>query len=108
MLKIFDASKGEEKELFAALESRAGSEAQEISQKVRQVIEDVRREGDAALLRYCEQFDGVSLSSLCLSEQEIADCLSAVDPALFATMQKAAANIRAYHEKQLCAGYEMR
>ena len=40
MLKIFDASKGEEKELFAALESRAGREAQEISQKVRQVIED--------------------------------------------------------------------
>ena len=42
MLKIFDASKGEEQALFAALESRAGSETQEVSQKVRQVIEDVR------------------------------------------------------------------
>ena len=64
MLKIFDTSKGEEKALFAALESRAGSETQEVSQKVRQVIEAVRTEGDAALLRYCQQFDGVSLSSV--------------------------------------------
>ena len=108
MLKIFDASKGEEQALFAALESRAGSETQEVSQKVRQVIEDDRAQGDAALLRYCQQFDGVSLSSLCLSEQEIENCLAAVDPALLATMQKAAANSRAYHEKQLCTGYEMR
>ena len=64
MLKIFDTSKGEEKALFTALESRAGSETQEVSQKVRQVIEAVRAEGDAALLRYFQQYDFDSLSSI--------------------------------------------
>ncbi len=107
MLKQYDAQKGEEKQLFSALKSRAGSSTQEIAQKVRQVIEDVQSEGDAALLRYCQQFDGVSPSSLALSQQEIDACLAKVSPELFKTMQKAAANIRSYHEKQLCSSYEM-
>ena len=107
MFQIYDAAKGEEKALFAALQTRAGSSAQDISQKVRKVIEDVKKEGDAALLCYSQQFDNVSLASLSLSQQEIGSCLEKVAPELLQTMKKAAANIRAYHEKQLCSGYEM-
>lgn len=107
MLKLYDASKGEEQQLLGALKARAGSSTPDISRKVRAVIESVRQEGDAALLRFCRQFDGFEPASLCLSQQEISACKERVDPKLRKTMEKAAENIRAYHEKQLCSGYEI-
>lgn len=107
MLKLYDASKGEEQQLLGALKARAGSSTPDISRKVRTVIESVRQEGDAALLRFCRQFDGFEPASLCLSQQEISACKERVDPKLRKTMEKAAENIRAYHEKQLCSGYEI-
>ena len=92
---------------MGALKARAGSSTPDISRKVRAVIESVRQEGDAALLRFCRQFDGFEPASLCLSQQEISACKERVDPKLRKTMEKAAENIRAYHEKQLCSGYEI-
>ena len=65
------------------------------------IIEDVRENGDEALLRYCRKFDGADLESLEVSEEEWQEAMDEVDPALIEVMKKSAANIRAFHEKQV-------
>ena len=44
-----------------------------VEETVAGILADVRREGDAALYRYTEKFDGAALSSLAVSEEEIDD-----------------------------------
>jgi len=83
-------------EIFAKAEP-----AVPVSDAVRDIIEQVRKEGDRALVRLTERFDGVALSSLQVSEEEIDAAVERVDPAFLAVLKQAAANIRAFHEKQL-------
>jgi len=70
---------------------------------VADIIEKVREQGDAALFAYTKQFDHceIDASNLDVTEEEIREAYDLLDPALVEVMKKAAANIRAYHEKQL-------
>jgi len=69
---------------------------------VREIVAAVRAEGDAALLRYTERFDGVKLepSGLKVTDGEIREAYGRVDDEFLAAIREAAANIRAFHEKQ--------
>ena len=67
---------------------------------VAEIIATVRAEGDAALYRYCEKFDGAKLSALAVSAEEIEEAVAAVEPRFLAILERAAANIRTFHEKQ--------
>jgi len=71
------------------------------------IIADVRERGDAALLDYCEKFDKVRLEGLEVSEDEIAEAFSAVEPEFINVLKLAAANIRAFHEKQVRQSFIM-
>lgn len=66
------------------------------------IVEDVKAEGDAALLRYTEQFDGVKLGAenLRVSREEIEAAYDEVDEAFLTAIREAAVNIRNFHEKQ--------
>ena len=68
---------------------------------VSDIIANVRKDGDAALLYYCKKFDGADLSSLVVSEEEINEAFAAVEPKFVEILEKAAKNIRAFHEKQV-------
>ena len=104
-MKIYRTSLGEEKQLYSLLTSRAKNVSDDITVKVRAVIQNVRENGDQALLDYCEKFDGVRPESLVLDSKEIDKAASKVSSELYAIMERAAANIRAYHERQLSDGY---
>lgn len=67
------------------------------------IVADVKAEGDAALLRYTEEHDRVKLdeSSLRVTEQEIQAAYGRVDAEFLAAIREAAANVRAFHEKQM-------
>lgn len=67
------------------------------------IVADVKAEGDAALLRYTERHDGVKLdaSSLRVTQAEIEAAYGEVDAAFLEAIREAAANIRAFHEKQM-------
>lgn len=67
------------------------------------IVADVKAEGDAALLRYTERHDGVKLdaSSLRVTQAEIEAAYGKVDAAFLEAIREAAANIRAFHEKQI-------
>lgn len=68
---------------------------------VRDIIEDVRSRGDAALLEYGRRFDAPELERLQV-EPEAFDRAVAETPAeLLETMRAAKANIERFHEKQL-------
>ena len=72
-----------------------------VSAAVDAVIADVRQNGDAALLQYTEKFDGIKLSSLRVSDQEIAKAMMQVSAGLVDTIRAAAANIEAFHRAQV-------
>ncbi|PZD95166.1 histidinol dehydrogenase [Paenibacillus sambharensis] len=75
----------------------------EQNEAVRQIVAAVQKEGDAALLRYTEQFDGVRLEagSLRVPEEEIQAAYDRVDSDFLIAIREAAVNIRAFHEKQM-------
>ncbi len=73
----------------------------EIRQQVLSIIEDVKARGDEALKDYTQRFDGCALDTLAVTPEEIEAAYAAVDPEMIAIMEEAAANIRAFHEKQL-------
>ncbi|MFJ7827642.1 histidinol dehydrogenase [Psychrobacillus sp. NPDC096623] len=68
---------------------------------VREVIADVRQNGDEALLRYTEKWDGAKLASLRVTEEEIDEAYANFDKQLIADLEEAAVNIRAFHTAQI-------
>ncbi len=68
---------------------------------VKDIIADVRSRGDAALYDYSEKFDKVKLDALEVSPAEIEAAMQAVEPGFIRVLETAAANIRAFHEKQV-------
>ena len=64
------------------------------------IVEDVRNRGDEALREYTAKFDGVEIESFRVSEEAIEAALSQVDPTVYAALEKAAAQIRDFHERQ--------
>ena len=71
-----------------------------VSDAVAEILTAVRQEGDKALLAFEKRFDGAALSSLLVSEEEIRQALTLVEPEFLEILKEAAANIRAFHEKQ--------
>ena len=76
-----------------------------VADAVSAIIAAVRAEGDAALYRFSEQFDGAKLDSLVVSEAEMDAAMDAVEPEFIAVLEKAAANIRAFHSRQVRSGF---
>ena len=71
-----------------------------VEQSVRAVIEEVARDGDAALRHLTAKYDHVELKSFEVPREAIEVALSAVDPELLAALETAASRIRAYHQDQ--------
>ncbi len=72
----------------------------ELEKTVRQIIDEVRRRGDAALLDYTEKFDGVRLSSLEVEKTEIDRAFRRINAGLLAALELAAKRIAAFHSRQ--------
>ena len=100
MIRILNANEIPAEEIFSRTIPQAV-----VADAVSEIISAVRREGDAALFRYCERFDGVKLSSLQVTEEEMEGALALVEPDFLGVLERAAANIRAFHEKQMRTGF---
>ena len=68
---------------------------------VTEIIDNVRKNGDSALFAYCEKFDKASLTVLAVSEEEFQEAVAAVEPQFLKILEKAAANIRKFHQRQV-------
>ena len=61
---------------------------------MRQVLSDVKAQGDAALRTYTERWDGYVPESFRVSEEEIQEAVNALDQQLYKDLAEAAENIR--------------
>ena len=68
MIKIFQYGQVPNSEIFSRVEPKVNVEA-----VVSEIIANVRRDGDKALLAYCEKFDKCRLTALQVSPEEIDD-----------------------------------
>ena len=73
------------------------------SEVVRKIVGDVRENGDAALVNYALKLDGYRIlaDELRVPPDDIEHASEKIDPALYAALQKAAANVRRYQEHVL-------
>lgn len=72
-----------------------------VADAVTEIIKTVRAEGDAALLEYSKKFDKVELSSLEVTEAEIDNAFSLVEPEFVEILKEAKENIYAFHSRQV-------
>lgn len=70
---------------------------------VQEIVEDVKKRGDAALYDYASRFDG-GVDSLFVSSDEIEASVSQVSDELKAAIDNAMANIRKFHEAEMPEG----
>ena len=96
MIAIYPYNTVNDRAIFAREDLSANVEA-----AVSAIIARVKEVGDQALYDYTAQFDGVRLDSLLVTDEEMEEAKKAVDPAFLEILQKAAGNIRAFHQKQV-------
>jgi histidinol dehydrogenase len=86
----------------AVLSRRTSAEfyQSDLEPKVKQIVDEVRRRGDAALFDYTLRIDRVKLSSLEVSKEQIASAYREVDEELVSALKLAAERIRSFHLKQ--------
>ncbi|WP_379145910.1 histidinol dehydrogenase [Paenibacillus sp. sgz500992] len=74
----------------------------EQNKAVKQIVADIKQEGDAALLRYTERFDGAALTpaQLRVTAAELQAAYSRVEESFVTAIRAAAVNIRAFHARQ--------
>ena len=102
MIKIVKDIANSREDVFSVKE-----EKYDVSGVVSEIINDVKKRGDAALFEYTERFDKVKLTSLRVSEKEIDEAFEIVEPEFVEILKKAEKNIREFHEKQKQNGFEI-
>ncbi len=89
------------RETWPELLKRPVQQTAALEAAVRPVLDGVRAAGDAALLRYTAQFDGVTLNALTYPAEKMEQQLAQVPQALKDAIDLAAANIHKFHAAQV-------
>ena len=96
MIKIMKFSEVAPEDIFARVEPTVNVEG-----IVTEIIANVRQNGDKALFEYCEKFDKAKLTALQVTKEEIDEALAAVESGFIGILERAAANIRKFHSRQV-------
>ncbi len=96
MIKIMRYGQVPNSEIFARV--MPGANVENI---VADIIANVRANGDRALYEYTEKFDKAHLTSLKVTDEEIDEALKSIDPEFMRILNRAAANIRKFHSRQV-------
>ena len=88
-----------------ALKARQQETNADVTRAVQDILDDVRREGDAAVTRYSAKFDHAEGPIRVIEAAEIADAKSRIDAELLGAMERAAVNIRRFHQQQVQESY---
>jgi histidinol dehydrogenase len=87
---------------LAQIATRKPGYATDLEARVAEILSTVKRDGDAALLRYTHQFDAphLELEQLTVGEAEISAAYQAVDADFLPILGNAIDNIRSFHQRQ--------
>ena len=102
MIKIYQYGEVSNAEIFARFEPTSSVEG-----IVADIIAEVIKNKDGALKAYSQKFDGVTLDSLEVTQDEIAAAYAAADKQFVAVLEEAAQNIRTFHERQKRDGFTL-
>ena len=92
------------KEDYAKICERPHMDVSQLNSIVEGVLADIRENGDKAVIAYEEKFDHARLTSLAVSEEEIAEAETLVDAELKEALVLAHDNIAKFHEAQKFEG----
>ncbi len=101
-MKILQYGEVPNEAIFARVEPAA-----DVAGTVSEIIAEVRARGDAALLEYGRKFDHAELTALEVPREALDEAAAQVGPELLGVLERAAANIRAFHQKQVRTGFVM-
>ena len=96
MIRTYKYGQISEDEIFARTESKINVEA-----IVADIISNVKKEKDAALLKYSEKFDGVKLKNIEVTADEINEALTLVEDRFIDILKNAAKSIYEFHSRQV-------
>jgi len=107
MLKIVDSGSPDYADRLRALAQRSAAVAPEIEAAARQVIEAVRARGDAAVRELTARFEGRRLDELELPRAAWTAAAAQVAKPVRQAIEHAAARVRAFHERERHASFEI-
>ncbi len=93
-----------EKSTWASITERPHLDVSQLTIVVSDVLDDVRQNGDSAVKKYEEKFDHAILTSLRVSDEEMAEAEQLVDADLKVALEQAHDNIAKFHESQVFTG----
>jgi histidinol dehydrogenase len=102
-MKIYHYPSKDAENRLAAIAKRGLSFRKKDYQTVSRILEDVRRNGDAAVIKYARRFDAPNLGvdSMKVSAEEMAAASKKVDRTFVRAMNRAASQIEAFHRQQV-------
>ena len=103
MIRIFEASSEEASAFVEKLKIRGQLEDESVLKTVRRILQDVRKNGDKAVVKYTRRFDAprISVKELQVKEGEFDDAYKQVDAEFLDAVRLARQNIERFHRKQL-------
>lgn len=107
MIRIIEAN-GDEKKFLAETEKRAGEVGAEVEKTVKAILEDVKQNGDKAVMAYTAKFDCPNAKYYRVPDEAIQDALTEANensPEFVEAMLNAVENITAFHTKQKREGF---
>jgi len=92
---------GEQYKEEQRLDVTSEQDDQALDESVLEIIKQIRANGDQALISYTEQFDGVALENLLVTEAEFAEAKALVSNEFVEALKKATERIKSFHENQV-------
>lgn len=86
--------------LISQLKARSGEVDKKVTAAVNEILENVKANGDKAVLEYTVKFDGKAPEKAEISKEEIDKAIEKCDSFFVKALEDAAKNIRDFHERQ--------
>ncbi len=103
MVEIINYNGQTAEELFGAREEITSN----VEEKVKEIIAEIRKNGDKALKSYSAKFDGFTGENLEVTEEEFDEAISRLDETYITTLKNSIENIKNFHMKQKREGFEI-
>lgn len=105
MIRIVEEGSAEYGAVRSRLLRRGADDLRAVEPTVQAILDDVKSNGDGAVLRYTEKFEGRHPAPLFCRDYDGAGALSRLDPDLRSAIELSKKRIVEYHEHQLASGF---
>ena len=105
MIPVLKTDGKTEFEFLSQLKARNSEVGREVTEAVSKIIEDVKQNGDQAVLEYTLKFDGKVPETIEVPREEINDALTNADPEFGDALLNAMENISDFHNRQKQQGF---